>query len=205
MKSATVTLLFLIASSTRAQSPAQSSATETSFTDALGTWQTTRSPQAGISIQTPCKPEVSYSNPQDGYGHASEEVELKCRIGWNALFRIDRTTYKNVPGNVQKVFGRYMDLIRSIDAGTQKGPRVMIAGQQRETHQDFALTQKSVHGDLGYHQAKDQCFWNFYGLAGDSIIQAIMMVPKEMCPSGDQPALTAAAARFYESILVDGV
>lgn len=81
----------------------------------------------------------------------------------------------------------------------------MIAGQQRETHQDYRLGQQDIHGDLGYHDIGDQCFWNFYGLAGDSIIQAVITVPKSMCPTASQATLTDAASRFYDSIVVERI
>jgi hypothetical protein len=131
-------------------------------------------------------------------------VELRCRVlldhGGEASFRVDRTTFKTAPGNVQVVFKKYMAFVRST-----AGPRVMVAGQQRETHQDYSLMQKGIQGDLGYHDIGEQCFWSFYGLAGDSIVQAIMTVPKNMCPTGSQSTLTEAALRFYNSIVVEGM
>ena len=179
------------------------------FTDPLGTWRPMHSAAAGLSLLLPCKPEVSYSDPQDGYGHTSELVELRCGAqssqGGEASFRIDRTTFKSAPGNVQVVFKRYMDFIQSTQSGSYKGPKVIIAGQQRETHQEYRLKQQGIYGDLGYHDVGDQCFWNFYGLAGDSIIQAIMTVPKSMCPASGQRTVTDAASRFYDSIVVDGI
>lgn len=178
-------------------------------TDELGTWRTTHSPQAGITLTMPCKPDLSYSDPQDGYGHASEQVELRCRIPTSqeteAIFRIDRTTYKTIPGNVQTIFNKYMNYIKSTESGTDKEPRVVIAGQVVENHQNFVLKRNGIHGDLGFHETGEQCFWNFYGLAGDSIIQALMFVPKSMCSNRDPSNLTVDAARFYNSIEVDGV
>jgi len=209
VKLSALALLTLAASPTCAQPPAQSGREAAAVIDALGTWRTTHSAEAGISLLIPCKPELSYSDPQDGYGHTSELVELRCGArsnqGGEASFRIDRTTFKSAPGNVQVVFKKYMDFIRSIDSGSYKGPRVMIAGQQHETHRNYRLKQQGIYGDLGYHDIGDQCFWNFYGLAGDSIIQAIMTVPKSMCPTGSQATLTDAASRFYNSIVVEGI
>lgn len=157
----------------------------------------------------PCKPELSYSSPQDGYGHASEVVELRCSTDSNsgdqAFFRIDRTTYKSAPGNVHLEFMRYMDMVRAMKSDSHHGPKVMIVGQPQETHTNHSLENARVSGDLGYRNTGVRCFCNFYGLAGDSIIQAVMDVPRSLCPVGGSTSLTQQAERFYSSIIVEGV
>jgi hypothetical protein len=149
---------------------------------------------------------VSYSNPQTEDGRPSERIELRCQVlnQPQAFFRIDRTTFKGAPDQARRVFISYMKLVRSSDSDDKISPPVIIAATQRRAHQDFTLAHKAAHGDLSYREVGRECAWNFYGLAGNSIIQALMVLPKGMCPETDKPVLTNTATQFYGSIIIEG-
>jgi hypothetical protein len=172
--------------------------------DAAGSWEVRRSTDAGISAEMPCKPLLSSSDPQDGYGHQTKYFEMRCiePLGGtkSAFFRVSRTTYPSSKDLARENFAKYMSLVRS---GANVGPTVTIQGQQREIHVDYVLKQRSVRGDLGLHETQDECMWNFMGLDGGSEVQAVMSLPKSMCPTGTQSISTEISSKFFDSILYD--
>jgi hypothetical protein len=45
--------------------------------------------------------------------------------------------------------------------------------------------------------------WNFMGLDGKSEVQAVLTLPRSLCPAGRQPVLNAIALKFFDSIHLD--
>ena len=213
-------MLFLLGLAACAQGRAfdHPSNVEAQGADPVGPWELHRSSEAGISVALPCEPTLSvdpakrdpraWTRFTDRYGGWASLFTLQCTKllgrGDVASFRITRTTFPSLPGLARQDFEHYMDLVRSEAQGHYQGPRVMIAGEMGVRHIDYVLKQQSVRGDLGLHDFPDRCMWNFYGLNGESVVQAVMFLPKRLCPTGDQPVVTEIAAKFLDSISSNG-
>jgi hypothetical protein len=172
--------------------------------DVLGQWKVQRFENAGMSVSMPCKPILSSGSPQDGYGHETRQFELRCFEYRNSAdvdsFSLTRTTYPSNAALARENFDKYFAFVRSDNVS---GPKVVIAGQTREVHADYVLKGRPIHGDLGFHDEGNECMWNFMGLDDGSEIQAVVTLPKRMCPARSATNFTAAAAKFFDSIVID--
>ena len=111
-----------------------------------------------------------------------------------------RKTFPSDPTLARADFAHYLDVVHSSQS---HGPMVRLAGQQTEVHLDYALKQQKIGGDLGFHDLGDSCMWNFVGLQDETGVQAIMILPKSMCPKGDEPIVSAVASRYFDSIFLE--
>lgn len=138
------------------------------------------------------------------YGHQTKYFEMRCIEplggGKSAFFRVSRTTYPSDKNLARENFEKYFSYVRS---GPSGGPTVTVQGQLGEMHVDYVLKQRSVRGDLGLHKTQDECMWNFMGLDGGSEVQAIISLPKSMCPADAQSVSTEISSKFFDSILYD--
>ena len=184
--------------------PATPGALSAQGADGLGPWVVHHSPEAGITVALPCDPRLSYSHPQDGSGHQTDKVELNCTkiLGPSkyATFRLVRMTYPPDRDLARQHYEEYAAYIRSAD---KTGAMVLLAGEERHVHADYALKHRAVNGILGLIETREKCTWNFIGLDGGSQVQIIMSLPKAMCPSASDPIVTKIASGFFDSILFD--
>jgi len=204
MKRIALLILVGLVGCTEGQTPDHVGVTGAFGGEPFGIWKLHHSEEGGISAAFPCNPLISNSDPQDGYGHQTQQFELRClkplgEMG-NAFFRVTKTTYPVGQGLARYNYDKYLAYVHSDHV---VGPKVQIVGQERETHSNYVLKNHGVNGDLGVIETHDSCMWNFMGLDGESRVQALVTLPKRMCHTGAEPIVPEAVGKFFDSIALE--